>query len=540
MDIVRLPSSRYIWGGLIIILFLALFLNLGLVGLKFEEPRRAIVALEMELSGNYLIPKINDFYYYNKPPIYNWILILFFKIFQSTEEWVVRMPTVVSFLLIAVINFLVVSKKVNRQMAAHSSLIFLTSTNLLFYFSFQGEIDMFYSLIVYVQITCLLHYFQKEDYFKLFIFSYILTGIGALTKGIPSLAFQAITILALFLYYKRFKALFSIWNFVGIATMIGIISGYFYLYSLQNDPLPMITRLITESSKRTLVEGSWYKSASNIYKFPLLLFTIILPWSLLIVSTKLRDIWKKGMANEWIKLCVIFISFNVVIYWLSPGTRDRYLYMFVPFISLVAIYLFSIGSTKIFSWFILLFEIVGLFGAFAIPFFSTELTMTRNLLIAFYLFIISGIFIYLYLKYSSYRVFQLVCYLLLARIAFNFLVMPVRYKNSTYAESEAEMLIEAGVNAIRVKDYKQSIFNPLIREDVDISLIEHPPYKLSFYYTEKTRMVLPYHTEEKAGFRYMATLESYIPSQEYIILDTISLNAKKNDYIIYELINEKY
>ena len=64
----------------------ALFLNLGLEPLHFEEPRRAIVALEMELTGNWWVPKINGEYYYNKPPVYNWLLIGLYKVF-GYEEW---------------------------------------------------------------------------------------------------------------------------------------------------------------------------------------------------------------------------------------------------------------------------------------------------------------------------------------------------------------------------------------------------------------------------------------------------------------------
>ena len=149
MDIIQLPRSRYIWVGFTVILCVALFSNLGLLSLQFEEPRRAIVALEIEISGNYINPKINGFDYYNKAPFYNWLLILFFKVFGSSDEWVVRLPTVFSFLAIALINFRIIRQQVNRQIAIHSSLIFLTASNLLYYFSFQGEIDMFYSLIVY-------------------------------------------------------------------------------------------------------------------------------------------------------------------------------------------------------------------------------------------------------------------------------------------------------------------------------------------------------------------------------------------------------
>lgn len=52
----------------------ALFINLGKMPLSSDEPTRSVVALEMNLSGNYVTPTINGDYYYNKPPLYNWIL----------------------------------------------------------------------------------------------------------------------------------------------------------------------------------------------------------------------------------------------------------------------------------------------------------------------------------------------------------------------------------------------------------------------------------------------------------------------------------
>ena len=536
MEIIQLPRSRFIWVGFIVILCIALLSNLGLLSLQFEEPRRALVALEMTISGNYFNPKINGFDYYNKAPFYNWLLIIFFKIFGSSDEWVVRLPTVFSFLAIAFINYKIIREKVNKEIAIHSSLIFLTASNLLYYFSFQGEIDMFYSLIVFIQIICLLHYFQKEDYLKLFVISYILTGIGVITKGIPSLAFQAITILAIFIYHKRFKALFSIWNFVGIFLMCAIIGGYFYIYSLQNDPLPMITRLITESSKRTALEESWYKSMAQLYKFPLLVFTMFLPWSLLLFSTKIKSAWKTAFSNDWIRLSVIFVASNVIIYWLSPGAKDRYLYMFIPFISVIVVYLYSIKSYTLFSWVILVFEIIGLAGSFAIPFLSKSLTMTHNVMVAVYLFIISATSLYFYFKHSGYRLFQFVCFLLFVRIAFNFLVMPTRQAEKPSFELQANQLIDVGVEAIRTEQYDITVYNPLVRDSVVIPLIKHPPYQLSYYYLKKTGKILQFHDKEQEGVIYIANIDNFDKNEHIVIMDTLSMNKKDSDYLIYKLI----
>ncbi|MEL7145529.1 MAG: glycosyltransferase family 39 protein [Bacteroidota bacterium] len=538
MDIAQLPRNRYIWGTFLMLLLAALLINLGLVSLQFEEPRRAIVAMEMMLSGDYFVPKINGFLYYNKPPVFNWIIILFATLFGSMSEWVVRLPTVLSLLAITGINFWVINKKIDFQTAVHSSLIFVTTTNILFYFSFQGEIDMFYSLIVYLQIICLLHYFEKERYFELFIYSYALTGIGVLTKGIPSLAFQSITILTLFIYHRRFRALFSVWNFVGIALMIGIIGGYFYRYSLSTDPLPMITRLITESSKRTVAEESLLSSVINLYKFPLLLVTMMLPWSVLPFSTRLRSAWSEAWKVQWFRFSVLFIAANVVIYWLSPGARDRYLYMFIPFIGVVMAVLFIKSPGQLMSWTILLFEGILLIGSFAIPVFSKELSLTHNILVAAYLFIVSGSFIYLYFRYQRYRLFQLACFLLLVRIAFNFLVLPTRVFESPTNEPAANRLASYDLVGFIEEPTILTVFNPFLQQEIAIPLINHLPYQFSYYYSRATQKVLPHVTaEDQAGF-YLCPVRTFEEEQYRTPLDTIKMQGKRMEYVLYELKKE--
>jgi 4-amino-4-deoxy-L-arabinose transferase-like glycosyltransferase len=54
--------------------------SLNIVELRGEEPRRAIVAMEMDITGEYVVPKINGWNYYNKPPLFNWVLAGLFQI----------------------------------------------------------------------------------------------------------------------------------------------------------------------------------------------------------------------------------------------------------------------------------------------------------------------------------------------------------------------------------------------------------------------------------------------------------------------------
>ena len=60
-----------------------LFLNLGVRPLQFEEPRRVLVALEMAVRGNAVVPTTNGALYFNKPPLYNWLLLACTRLFGS-------------------------------------------------------------------------------------------------------------------------------------------------------------------------------------------------------------------------------------------------------------------------------------------------------------------------------------------------------------------------------------------------------------------------------------------------------------------------
>jgi 4-amino-4-deoxy-L-arabinose transferase-like glycosyltransferase len=77
---VKLMKKRTPFGYLFLLLILlALFGGLGIMDLRGEEPRRALVAWEMIRQANYLQPTIQGLPYYNKPPVFNWVVAVFFQ-----------------------------------------------------------------------------------------------------------------------------------------------------------------------------------------------------------------------------------------------------------------------------------------------------------------------------------------------------------------------------------------------------------------------------------------------------------------------------
>ncbi len=383
---------------ILILLLISLFLNLGIYPLFLEEPRRAVVALEMTLSHNYIVPTIMGELYFAKPPLFNWILILSSKLFCSFSEFSVRFPTVISLVLIGIFNFLFLKKYTNQEVAFFSSLIFITSGTIFYYFSLLGEIDIFYSLIVYLCIISVIFFFTKDDLLKLYLFSFAFAGFGFLTKGFPSVVFLYGTLILVFFIGKKYKYFFSKYHLLGIFIFSLIVGTYFYLYNLYHPLIDYLQFLWSESSGRTVVgENKSSALLTHLFVFPLKTLIALIPWSILIIFTFRKNFFKEVFSNNILKIALIVFLGNYFVYWISPGANQRYIYMLYPFLILIFSYFYfrykdyDTIKTKIFNVFVLIlilfFDIVSI----ALPFLIKSLKNPCFTSISFYTLLILGI-----------------------------------------------------------------------------------------------------------------------------------------------------
>lgn len=538
--------KRHFWWFFICVLIVALFSHLDYLPLKFEEPRRGTVALEMEYSGDYLTPTINGENYYNKPPVYNWVLVVLFKALNSHEDWVLRLPTVFCFLLLAFFHYKVIREKLGKNTAVFASLFFITSTDLLFYFSFQGEIDMFYSLLVYLQVVSIIWFFEKENYRALYLLSYLIMAIGILTKGLPSIAFQGITLLAFFIYHKRFWQLFNIWNFIGLGLSIVVVAGYFVLYNQSNDALPFLSRLLTESSNRTVAEKSFLESIVHLFSFPLIMMDILSPWLFIAPLFFVRSLIHKAKDYKWINFILLFIASNILIYWISPGTRDRYLYMFVPFFS--ALFGFMVqnylsGTDKLpKAANVLLIIVMGILvlAMPIIPFVEPVSTVPKITLIATCLFLVFASTLWLYLKSHTQRIYIFILFVVLARIGFNFIIMPLRLEDELRDNYKyhVDKMLEVTEGAPFFFHGEMEVSQkqlPLVGTVVDYRELAYHPFQLTYYIEKKTGKIFQYANDKTSGRYYLAEkdLMTRQPGSKKVHYE-FTLEKRGYDFVLFE------
>lgn len=308
-----------------------------------DEPRRALVALEMMLSGDYITPTLNGDIYLNKPPLYNWIVIAYFKLFGNYSMFAFRLPVIVATLGMSFTVFYFTKKYTNLFIAFFTAFAYATNGRILIYDSLQGLIDTTFAWLVYVNFMLVFQYGEKEKYSKLFFITYCITAATFMMKGLPALVFQGFTLLTYFILKQKFTLLFKPAHFISFFILAAILGVYYYFYFSINDlePAVLFTNLFYESSKRTVVEFGFWLTILHFITFPLEMLYHFAPWTLFFLVFFQKNIRNLIRQHVFIQYSFWVFLANFIIYWSSPQVYARYLFMFLPLLFSIFFYAYD-------------------------------------------------------------------------------------------------------------------------------------------------------------------------------------------------------
>lgn len=512
MDIKKTPYLHLFTldAFIVVLVFPALFINLALFPLISDEPTRGIVTLEMIYSNDLIHPTINGEPYLNKPPLFNWLQILIIRIANSTDEMVFRLPTVLSVIGICLVIYFS-SKKYLGKHALLASLSFLVAGRVLFWDSFMGLIDMTYSLVTFSSFVWLIKYHIKKDYLIFFVGSYFLTALGFLLKGLPSIAFQGLSILALLLYDKKIRQLFS-WNHLfGILIFLMIVGTYYYLYSSERSVVEVFKQLTHESNRlQSSNSNGWL---IHLIEFPINFSYEFAPVTILMFLFLSKRVRQATFVDPFFKYCLLLFLINIIIYWISEDMRSRYLFMLVPLMSIILIKAYYEGEqlnlriSKIIQTVLIIGSFIIALSLLIYPIWEETKDFRSVAVVSVALFVIALIMLYYALRHKQKSLLTLFGLLLLARISFNLYNLPARlnsYPDKQYKEGE--------INAAKITKG-----NPLfIYKDTPIN------HDASFYITRERNELL-------------TRSESLNNPNAYYLVDDKNLDIFARDSILYHI-----
>lgn len=332
--------------------------NLEVMALWGDEPIRGLVSLEMLLTGEYLVPHKGGDFYYDKPPLYNWMLSQLMAWTGRYDEWLIRWPAIVCFWGMAITIYWVGKREIGRVQGLVAAFAYLAGARIISYDSMLGHIDPLYSWLTFASFLLIYYERKRERWLLLFVGSWAIAAAGFMLKAMPSLLFQTFT-LAVWLYdarhlrwlrryafggqkaslaraavvgLKGFHRLLCWQHALGLLVFALPVLTYFYFYDKAHSLEIYMSMLWDQSEQRTVVQKTVWETLVHLMLFPIDVLGQLAPFSLLIVAALHPAAWRFVRSRRFLWFCLLVLSVNIPAYWVSPGTYPRYLFMLYPLI----------------------------------------------------------------------------------------------------------------------------------------------------------------------------------------------------------------
>ena len=518
-----------IWLFLLIIsLLIVLLSHLGYLPLdtRSDEPRRALVALEMMIADDYVTPTLNGDRYLNKPPLYSWIIAGSYSLFGNYSSFALRFPMIVSLLFFGLTVFVFVRRHTSRTIAIAAALMTLTNGRVLLYDSLLGLIEITFSWVVYTSMLLVFYFERRRQYTLLYLTTYGLTAIGFLLKGLPPVAFQVLTLAGWFMYIRQPRRLLHPAHFAGIALFLVITGSYYWAYFSRNAiPLSSVASvLFNESAKRTGLQFGLGKTLLHLITFPFEVFYHFVPYTLLIALLIRRRLWQVLKENSFIAFNALTFSINVLIYWTSPQVYGRYLIGLMPLLLTVLAYLYyeKTSPADRFRWWIeriwLVLTIIVAVGCWITVVYPTTSHVPG---VIWKTAAVSGMLTMLAWqlnKPSLNRLGLMLAVMVVIRLGLNWLVLPGRLTTRQFYKESAEQAARLTMGK-PLYGYQATIGNG---QATDVS---------SFHITALRGRILAKTTRKMAGAYYIADSVSLV-NEQYEAIHKFTLFDRHPAYVV--------
>jgi 4-amino-4-deoxy-L-arabinose transferase-like glycosyltransferase len=285
-------------GILITLIWAGIYLpGLGSVQLEHEEPRRALPALHMLASGDWLVPRVGSEPYLRKPPLLNWAIALSCKLAGGPREWAVRLPSVLATLALALTIVIVSGQAWLGVDGGSLAAIFFLVNFTMIETGRLAELEALY--IAFTGIGLLLWmaaWMRGASPWLLWLLPGPFLALGMLTKGPTHLIFYYGVVVAVLAFGRKLRLFLHPAHWIALVLIIGLLGCWAVPCSLAvNSHNPMgvwrfwwgqLASRASTGSEEHFRLGTWLLNGPQTLKN-------FLPWTLL-----LPLLWRKNVIAE--------------------------------------------------------------------------------------------------------------------------------------------------------------------------------------------------------------------------------------------------
>ena len=285
--------------------FMCIFGIWGVPLLDPDEPVYAETAREMIQFGDFLSPRIFNEYWYDKPPMYYWLVAICQFIF-GYSEFAARLPAALAAVGTAVVVYIGVTGVIHEKAGFWSALV-LTSCIQFFYLGKAAVTD---TTLLFFMTSALLCFWQKQ-YWPMYVFM----ALGTLTKGPIGIVFPGAIIILYLLASGELYELTRMHFIRGILLYLLICAPWYYaMYTVHG-----MVFIETFLGFHNLTRFTTPEHASRVtfwYYFPVVVLGLF-PWTGLwlksvkdsILDSRIDDMQKLWFPHIW--AIFVFLFFTV-------------------------------------------------------------------------------------------------------------------------------------------------------------------------------------------------------------------------------------
>ncbi len=516
----------------VLLLIPAFFINLGLISFIEEEGTQGIIAFEMLKSGDYLVARINGEYFYDNLPLLNWIETLVFQLSGRNSNFIFRLPIVIFTMLFGLAIFLFFRKRFGVYFAFVIALASVTCGRLFYYDSLHGLANIPFALFSFVLFVSIYEFYEKKQFYHLFIIAYLISSVSFLLIGLPAILFQITALLTLFIFKKNFKLLFSLQHLLGFVLFVFIVGGFSFVYELK-DPGHVKTFFefyFLGEAKDYLAEITVKNILAHFLLFPLHYIIDFLPATLFFVFLFKKGAFKEIYKEEYNRFILLIVLINTLLFWIIPGNQTSNLLVLIPMLFAFFLYPFlkditekdwRYKSMELIIYGMLVLTILVPFSFFVFP--QTKEIHDIYFKISFLTFFALMIF-YVFYHQRKFKLFTFFLAFVVVRIAFNWFVLPNQYEESWQVKAEKD--------AIRLGEKYA---------DKELFIVDLPTKNnetqrlltdLSLFYLSKERgEILKLDSNLKKGALYLMDIDD-VDYRKHRVVDELFMNNNQVLYLV--------
>ncbi len=325
------PFPRFLL--LLLLLWAAIYLpGLGKAELKGEEGRRALPAIAMLETGEWIVPSLNGVPYLRKPPLLNWLIAGAIGVTGERSELAARLPSVLAVLLLALVLWRTSRRWMPEAQAQIAAIFWLTSIAIIEK-GRLAEIEALYVALVGAAFAFWLReWMGRRRQFPLWTGPALFLGVAMLAKGPTHLLFFYGMVIPVLWRAGEVRRLFSPAHVLGLLVIGAIFAAwaipYFRATAAENAGGVWLGQIgnVVAGGSRELKEWlpNFASAAANALPWGLL---AVLFWNRRVIEALAAEDPRRAelvIATRW-PLAIGFIGLMII-----PGVLPRYTLPLLP------------------------------------------------------------------------------------------------------------------------------------------------------------------------------------------------------------------